>query len=67
MGLDNANSEDRLQRGLEQKNVEQISNYIRNQSDMFFNSLVLAVIMVIRNGEKLESIMIMKNIMIWVF
>ncbi len=43
MGLDNANSEDRLQRGLEQKNVEQISNYIRNQSDMFFNSLVLAV------------------------
>lgn len=43
MGLDNANSEDRLQRGLEQKNVEQISNYIRNQNDMFFNSLVLAV------------------------
>ena len=43
MGLESSNSEDRLQRDLEENNVEQISNYIKNQSDMFFNSLVLAV------------------------
>ena len=42
MGLDNTPPDERLQRDIT-SNLNKIATYIKNQSDIFFNSLVLAV------------------------